>query len=200
MTRSKIQRIKFFVFLLSFIFSQKTSCDGSFRKKYETAEHVPFISKSDNKESVETISVLSKNKLADPLAQGIVYNVSVNNSKKLGVNVTSKTINELTTTYSPITPTMQMTNGMHISSLNSGAFLRGIFVIIGLSIIVMAYMVFRGFRLSKTRAQMVRKYGVLAHRQDVEMRPLPLDEDDEDDTIVFDASNIASNTLQSQDT
>jgi hypothetical protein len=46
---------------------------------------------------------------------------------------------------------------------------------------------------------MVRKYGVLAHRQDVEMRPLPLDEDDDDDTIVFDASNISSNRLQSQD-
>lgn len=45
---------------------------------------------------------------------------------------------------------------------------------------------------------MVRKYGVLAHRQDVEMRPLPLDEDDEDDTTIFDASNISVHGLQSQ--
>ena len=37
---------------------------------------------------------------------------------------------------------------------------------------------------------MIRKYGVLTHRQDVEMRPLPLDEDDEDDTTIFDARNV----------
>lgn len=36
---------------------------------------------------------------------------------------------------------------------------------------------------------MIRKYGVLTHRQDVEMRPLPLDEDEDDDTTIFDARN-----------
>ena len=45
---------------------------------------------------------------------------------------------------------------------------------------------------------MIRKYGVLTHRQDVEMRPLPLDEEDDDDTTVFDASNVSThNALQS---
>lgn len=53
-------------------------------------------------------------------------------------------------------------------------------------------------RLNKTRAQMVRKYGILAHRQDVEMRPLPLDEEDDEDTTVFDASNILTNNVQHQ--
>ena len=47
-------------------------------------------------------------------------------------------------------------------------------------------------RITKTRAQMIRKYGILAHRQDVEMRPLPLDEDDEDDTTVFDVSSMST--------
>lgn len=83
-------------------------------------------------------------------------------------------------------------------SLNPGALLRGIYVFVGLSVLVMAYIVFRSFRLSKTRAQMVRKYGVLAHRQDVEMRPLPLEEEDDEDTTVFDASNVLTNNAQHQ--
>lgn len=45
---------------------------------------------------------------------------------------------------------------------------------------------------------MVRKYGVLTHRQDVEMRPLPLDEEDDEDTTVFDASNVLPNNAQHQ--
>jgi hypothetical protein len=108
MTRSKIQRIKFFVYLLSFIFSQKTACNASAKEKYEAVERVPFNSKSDNNENGEALSVLSKNKLTDPIGQGIVYNVSVNNSKKLGVNVTSKEILTSSTTHSPITPAIQV--------------------------------------------------------------------------------------------
>lgn len=34
--------------------------------------------------------------------------------------------------------------------------------------------------------KVVRKYGIKANRSDMEMRPLPLDEDDEEDTVVFD--------------
>lgn len=45
---------------------------------------------------------------------------------------------------------------------------------------------------------MVRKYGVLTHRQDVEMRPLPLSEEDDEDTTVFDASNVLTNNVQHQ--
>lgn len=45
---------------------------------------------------------------------------------------------------------------------------------------------------------MVRKYGVLTHRQDVEMRPLPLSEEDDEDTTVFDASNVMTNNVQHQ--
>jgi hypothetical protein len=55
-------------------------------------------------------------------------------------------------------------------------------------------------RLSKTRAQLVRKYGVLAHRQDVEMRPLPLEEEDDEDTTVFDASSVVTTNVQHQST
>lgn len=83
-------------------------------------------------------------------------------------------------------------------TLNPGALLRGIYVFVGLSVLVMAYIVFRSFRFSKTRAQMVRKYGILAHRQDVEMRPLPLEEEDDEDTTVFDASNVLTNNVQHQ--
>lgn len=86
---------------------------------------------------------------------------------------------------------------VHSTSLNSGALLRGFYVFVGLTTLALAYMVFRSFRLNKSRTQMVRKYGVLAHKQDMEMRPLPLDEDDEDDTTVFDATGLAPPRPQS---
>lgn len=86
------------------------------------------------------------------------------------------------------------------TSFNTGALIRGFLVFVGLSILVMAYIMFRSLRLSKTRAQLVRKYGVLTHRQDVEMRPLPLDEEDDEDTTVFDASNVVTINTQHQNT
>lgn len=52
------------------------------------------------------------------------------------------------------------------------------------------------YRLRKRPAQMVRKYGVLTNKQDLEMRPLPLDEDDDDETTVFDASGLSLNSQQ----
>ncbi|XP_034940348.1 uncharacterized protein [Chelonus insularis] len=81
----------------------------------------------------------------------------------------------------------------HMLSLNSGAIKRAFYVFVGLSVLSVAYLLFRSTRLRQSPAQMVRKYGVLAHKQDIEMRPLPLDEDDEDDTVVFDASGFTKN-------
>lgn len=43
---------------------------------------------------------------------------------------------------------------------------------------------------------MVRKYGILANKQDIEMRPLPLDEEDDDDNVVFDASGLTRDLNQ----
>ena len=91
----------------------------------------------------------------------------------------------------------QQIGGVHATSLNSGALLRGFFVFVGLSVIALAYMLFRSFRLNKNPTQMVRKYGILAHKQDIEMRPLPLDEEDDDDTTVFDVSGLAQSRPQS---
>ncbi|XP_015119602.1 uncharacterized protein LOC107042884 [Diachasma alloeum] len=84
----------------------------------------------------------------------------------------------------------------HIPSLNPGALKRAFYVFAGLSVIVLAYLMIRSFGFKKNPAQMVRKYGVLAHKQDIEMRPLPLDEDDEDDTTVFDISGLSPQRTQ----
>ncbi|KAB0803966.1 hypothetical protein PPYR_00936 [Photinus pyralis] len=68
--------------------------------------------------------------------------------------------------------------------LQSGALLRGFYVFIGLSAVVVFYFVYRSYRL-RNGAQApstVRKYGVTARRSDLEMRRLELDDDD-DDTI-----------------
>lgn len=46
------------------------------------------------------------------------------------------------------------------------------------------------FRLRKASSNpvMVQKYGIRTNRSDIEMRPLPLDEDDDDDTL-FEVGN-----------
>lgn len=85
----------------------------------------------------------------------------------------------------------------HSPELDSGAVIRAFYVFVGLSVIVVAYLIFRSFRLRNNPAQMVKKYGVLAHKQDIEMRPLPLDDDDDDDdTTVFDASKLPLHSKQ----
>ncbi|KAI4493618.1 PREDICTED: membrane protein FAM174-like [Polistes canadensis] len=155
MTRFKIQRMKFCIFLSIFLFGQIVVCSGSFRERSTGDDKPP-----------------------------------TNITSKLPVEVSNGTI-QTTTLMSK-----ESIEEGHQTSLNSGALLRGFCVFIGLSILVMAYIVFRNFRLSKTRAQMIRKYGILAHRQDVEMRPLPLDEEDDEDTTVFDASNVLTNNAQ----
>ncbi|KAK0169082.1 hypothetical protein PV327_002828 [Microctonus hyperodae] len=102
--------------------------------------------------------------------------------KKINPTVSSETLNHKPHNHSP--------------ELDSGAVTRAFYVFIGLSVIIVSYMVFRSFRLRSSPAQMVRKYGVLAHKQDIEMRPLPLDDDDDDDTTVFDASKLPLHSHQ----
>ncbi|XP_012262611.1 uncharacterized protein LOC105689853 [Athalia rosae] len=118
-----------------------------------------------------------------------VDNLTIKNSgNDKGVSNVKNSIT--TSTSTPVLP--KLPSNTSIQSVNTGALLRGVSVFFGLSIIVMAYIIFRCMRLNKNRTQMVRKYGILAHRQDVEMRPLPLDDDEEDDTTVFDASEVVA--------
>ncbi|XP_058790199.1 uncharacterized protein LOC131663683 [Phymastichus coffea] len=189
MTRFKIQKLQFCVFLSIFLLSQVSTCNGNLREKHQELKTVPLNEEKKINEE------FSKN-VSQDATQKMQTNASViNNSKKTTFTITS---NESSKTAITPVSTAPINNETHRPSVNTGALWRGILVIIGLSVLAVAYLVFRNFRLSKTRAQMVRKYGVLAHRQDVEMRPLPLDEDDEDDTTVFDASNIPVHGLQSQ--
>ncbi|CAL7944210.1 unnamed protein product [Xylocopa violacea] len=197
MTRSKIQMIKVFVFLLIFLLEQSAVCNGSSRinrvvpnatsvdKSIETAKnfnaHV-----STNGQKIQPQNAVLRD---DP--------TTIHEGNKTENNITSKQLDVNKTTDTAETRRKHVGEG-HTTSLNAGALKRGFYVFVGLSVLVMAYTAFRSFRFSKTRAQMVRKYGVLAHRQDVEMRPLPLDEEDDEDTTVFDASNVLTNSVQHQ--
>ncbi|XP_043288987.1 uncharacterized protein [Venturia canescens] len=121
--------------------------------------------------------------------------------QQTGKNITSQSAattvvdNKLPT--DSISSSEPSTVGHSQPAVNAGALFRGLYVLGGLSVIALAYMVFRSFGVNKQRPQMIRKYGILAHKQDIEMRPLPLDEDDEDDTTVFDVSGLASSRIHS---
>lgn len=208
MTRSKIQRMKFFIFLLIFLLGQIAACSGSFRERStgrELSADKSVISRDDSKlikgksaqndgvpSSLSSSSGTKKSSDNEKKGVGTDDKSLTNITSKSSVEVSNGTIQ--TTTVAP----KEHTAEGHLASLNSGALLRGFCVFAGLGILVMAYMVFRRSRLSKPRAQMVRKYGILAHRQDVEMRPLPLEDEDDEDTTVFDASNVLSKNAQHQ--
>lgn len=84
-------------------------------------------------------------------------------------------------------------------NVDSGAMIRGFYVFLGLSLLTIFYFLFKTYRLrngSQPPTQ-VRKYGVLTRRGDVEMLPLPLDDDDEDDTV-FDLGNHSTDQQNSR--
>ncbi|CAK9797628.1 hypothetical protein ANTQUA_LOCUS1269 [Anthophora quadrimaculata] len=198
MTRSKIQMIKFFIFLLIFLLEQSAVCNGSFRINRSVPEST-LVDKTVN-ETAKKVNAHNSLDGQKTQQQSTVLSggtTTIVEGNKTVDNITSKQIDANKTTHNNEISKEHVGEG-HATSLNAGALKRGFYVFVGLSVLVMAYIVFRSFRLSKTRAQMVRKYGILAHRQDVEMRPLPLDEEDDEDTTVFDASNVLTNNVQHQ--
>ena len=200
MTRLKIRMIKYFLFLLIFLLAQSAVCNGSFRISRDVPE-LTRIRKSVNgtaKDGVAAHSPLEGRKNQPQNAVLLGDTTATHEGNKTAADITSKSSVDVNKTVHTTEPRKEHTADGHVTALTTGALKRGIYVFIGLSVIIMAYIVFRSFRLSKTRAQMVRKYGVLAHRQDVEMRPLPLDEEDDEDTTVFDASNVLANNVQHQ--
>ncbi|CAG9861352.1 unnamed protein product [Phyllotreta striolata] len=111
--------------------------------------------------------------------------------KEPNATVTNKTTNSTKSTVKPkeIDKDKLPENGS--VQIESGAVIRGVLVLIGISMVFFVYLGCKTYRRRKMNV-MVRKYGVRTRRSDLEMRPLPLD-DDEDDETVFDVGNINKN-------
>ncbi|XP_057659642.1 uncharacterized protein LOC130895966 [Diorhabda carinulata] len=78
-------------------------------------------------------------------------------------------------------------NESNNSDVESGAVIRGILVFVGIGLIFIVYIACKTYRRNKM--PIIKKYGVRGRKSDVEMKPLPLD-DDEDDETVFDLGNL----------
>lgn len=78
-------------------------------------------------------------------------------------------------------------NESNNSDVESGTVIRGVLVFVGLGLIFIVYISCKTY--SKKKIPIIKKYGVRGRRSDLEMRPLPLD-DDEDDETVFDLGNL----------
>ncbi|XP_014479499.1 PREDICTED: membrane protein FAM174 [Dinoponera quadriceps] len=189
MTRSKIQKMKFFLLILLLAQSAVSEEVVSLRERRDATATVE--SKGKDKVDGQPAPSPGKNGQQAP----VKTRPPVDTSNKTHITLKPPDVANKTAHAADD----EHPNEGH-TTFNTGALVRGFLVFVGLSILVMAYIVFRSFRLSKTRAQMVRKYGVLTHRQDVEMRPLPLEEEDDEDTTVFDASNVLTNNVQHQNT
>ncbi|XP_026476387.1 uncharacterized membrane protein C19orf24 homolog [Ctenocephalides felis] len=81
-------------------------------------------------------------------------------------------------------------------TLNSGAVLRGFYLLIGLSILVVLYLAYRGLRLRRSRIE--RRYGTNKTNDTQELTPLPVgiiadDEDsDGEDQTIFELQHISN--------
>ncbi|KAG5897841.1 hypothetical protein JTB14_011839 [Gonioctena quinquepunctata] len=72
--------------------------------------------------------------------------------------------------------------------IETGAVMRGVFVFAAIGILFMTYVAFKTYRRKKSNV-LIRKYGIRTRRSDVEMTPLPLEDDDEDETV-FEVGNL----------
>ncbi|VEN41716.1 unnamed protein product [Callosobruchus maculatus] len=70
----------------------------------------------------------------------------------------------------------------------SSSLTQGVIVIVSLTMIFFIFLAIRVFRAPRGPNVIVKKYGVRARRCDVEMEPLPLD--DEEDETVFELGNF----------
>lgn len=186
--------MKFFVFLLIFLLAQTAICDGGFRERRDATEEDRKVVNEETRKKIDESS--ARNYQQNPGVSSADAKRPGTDGDKTHDNITLKLPSDVVVNRTHIADNEQ--SGEDRGTFNTGALVRGFLVFVGLSILVMAYIVFRSFRLSKTRAQLVRKYGVLTHRQDVEMRPLPLEDEDDEDTTVFDASNVVTANVQHQ--
>lgn len=122
----------------------------------------------------------------DSKAVPVLHMDKVNNAQEHPANALP--ITNTTSSHNDIKATTQANKFLHGSDdlMQSGALQRGFYVLLGGTLLLLLFLGFRMYRLQKGGNKpnvMVRKYGVLTNRRDVEMLPLPLDEDDEDDTV-----------------
>ncbi|XP_023018739.1 uncharacterized protein [Leptinotarsa decemlineata] len=73
-------------------------------------------------------------------------------------------------------------------NIESGAVMRGVLVFVGIGMLFLVYVGCKTYR-RKPNVK-VRKYGVRTRRSDVEMTPLPLLNEDEEDETVFDVGTL----------
>lgn len=109
-----------------------------------------------------------------------------NNSAATNAPTSATTVDSASTEIKSTSPVNSDKGNKYIGNKNigTGAVIRGFYVFVGLGAIVVMYIVVRTIRLKRKKTT-VRKYGVLANREDVEMTPLGA-EDDEEESTLFD--------------
>nr|CAI5840436.1 unnamed protein product [Callosobruchus analis] len=76
----------------------------------------------------------------------------------------------------------------HPAESESNTLTKGVIVVVTMTMIFFIYLAIRVFRAPRGPNVIVKKYGVRTRRCDVEMEPLPLD--DEEDETVFELGNF----------
>ncbi|KAL1514374.1 hypothetical protein ABEB36_003642 [Hypothenemus hampei] len=124
-----------------------------------------------------------------------ILKASSNTSNSNSIN-NNKTVTNTSQHLNTTSPNTRSQVGNDIVNLeesgigDSGAISRAILVFVALSFLFILYVGFQTYRKKKLgRSQMVlRKYGVRTRRSDIEMEPLPLSDDNDDDETLFDLS------------
>ncbi|CAG9766241.1 unnamed protein product [Ceutorhynchus assimilis] len=114
--------------------------------------------------------------------------------RKINANVTSSTpiLNQTANNIpAPNLPKINETLEEKTIDIGPGPVARGIIVFVGLALLFICYVGMKTYRRRKQDKSkiMVRKYGVRARRTDVEMEPLSLSDEEEDETVFDLAAN-----------
>lgn len=197
----------FQIFLVTFgIFIYLTQSAVVLSQILYPQNHKPLDSEGHNKNTktreeskndqifIAKLPAVSKNNEPNIKSNITSLNKTSSNQISLNVNGTSgQTVNKSYNNLPKINETLEEKN----VELTSGAITRGILVFVAISFLFILYVGLKTCRRKSgdKKHTMVRKYGIRARRTDVEMEPLPLSDDDEDETV-FDLTASKGSTGQ----
>lgn len=172
----------FVKFVLIFILFVHVKCVDV--KKDSGIETVVHKRQNSQSKTFENVGVNPADRAEDTPAVS-VKNITSNATVNTNLNKNEKNVSHIiqSTTGAPVN--FNQTKGpIHLREHN-GALLRSFYVFLGMSGLVVIYISFRTCRLRSGAPPptIVRKYGVVGRRSDMEMLPLPLNEEEDDDTL-----------------
>ncbi|XP_045483633.1 uncharacterized protein LOC123688923 [Harmonia axyridis] len=176
--------IKLFLLILSFnafvIFSSASESEANSIPQEDKVNALNNLNKTVKTASVKGNNESKHDKEEIKTKTEIPHSPTLVEQKNIST-VQNKTTNDV----EKIAPSY---NGPNMMEQESKYVTTGSMILISISLLFMVFVAFKTYR-RRSRDARIKKYGIRLTRGNIEMTPLPLDNDDEDETI-FDLKNV----------